>query len=100
MDSTYETRTVPADVSETVLGAFYINNLIKSVDTKDAPVLLVHKVRSLLKEHGFNQTSFTSNLQKFLNSLPVNSILKLLRVMDFNNLPILCIVHGELGKTN
>ena len=61
----YGTGTAP-----TLRENFYVDDLLKSVNSEDDAIKLIKNVRSMCNEGGFNLTKFISNSKKVLHSIP------------------------------
>jgi hypothetical protein len=61
-------------VYQTVLGNFYVDDLLKSVDQKNGLLGIANEVASMLRRGGFNLTKFISNSDLLLNSLPASKL--------------------------
>ena len=49
---------------------FYVDDMLKSVNSEDDAIKLIKKVRSMCSEGGFSLTKFVSNSKKLLHSIP------------------------------
>lgn len=70
------------EVSETILGNFYVDDCLKSAESEEKLVQVAHAVKSLCGCGGFNLTKFVSNSKKLLESLPVSERGKSLKSLD------------------
>ena len=61
---------VAENVTETIYNDFYMDDLIKSVNTEEEAIQLIKGLSSNLHKGGFNLTKFTSNSTKVIESLP------------------------------
>ena len=53
----------------TLIENFYVDDLLKSVNSEDDAIKLIKNVRSMCNEGGFNLTKFVSNSKKVLHSI-------------------------------
>ena len=49
---------------------FYVDDMLKSVNSEDDAIKLIKKVRSMCSEGGFSLKKFVSNSKKVLHSIP------------------------------
>ena len=61
-------------VAETVRRNFYVDDLLKSVQTTKQATTLAVKVTAMLKEDGFHLTRFLSNRREVLSAFPSQEI--------------------------
>ncbi len=59
---------------ETVLKSFYVDDLLKSVDSLDTACKLANELISMLKRGGFRLTKFMSNFPEVLASIPDSEV--------------------------
>ena len=59
-----------ADVSETVMKNFYIDDLLKLVKSEEYAVDLIKRVKEMCAAGGFNLTKFICNRKNVLMSVP------------------------------
>lgn len=59
---------------ETVLKSFYVDDLLKSVDSLEVARRLTEELISILKRGGFHLTKFMSNSKNLLSSLPPSEV--------------------------
>ena len=59
---------------ETVLKAFYVDDLLKSVQSEDIAISLARELVAMMKRGGFHLTKFLSNSRAVLDSLPASEI--------------------------
>ncbi|XP_067048469.1 uncharacterized protein [Acropora muricata] len=59
-----------SEAAETVPRNFYVNHLLKSVQTTDQANALAVKLTAMLKEGGFHLTKFLSNRREVVSALP------------------------------
>ena len=55
--------------ARTIRENFYVDDLLKSVNSEDDAIKLIKNVRSMCNEGGFNLTKFVSNSKKVLHSI-------------------------------
>lgn len=58
------------DVAATVERNFYVDDLLKSVDSEDKAVKLASELQAMLKKGGFRLTKWLSNSKAVLNEIP------------------------------
>ena len=58
------------DMSSILRRNFYVDDMLKSLPTAKIAVDMIHKVKSLCKEGGFNLTKYFSNHIEVLKSIP------------------------------
>ena len=63
-------RHLGEEVSSILRRNFYVNDMLKSFPSAKIAVDMIHKVKSLCKEGGFNLTKFSSNHIEVLKSIP------------------------------
>ena len=56
--------------ARTIRENFYVDDLLKSVNSEDDAIKLINNVRSMCNEQGFNLTEFVNNSKKVLQSIP------------------------------
>lgn len=71
-----------AEVQNTVMSNFYVDDCLKSVDKEDKLVHVAPKVKDLCAKSGFTLTKFVGNNRKLLESLPVEEPGKGVRELD------------------
>ena len=59
-------------IKETVLNAFYVDDLLKSVASKDDAKRVVFDTKCVIKSAGFNLTKFVTNDNELLDQIDVN----------------------------
>ena len=59
-------------VAETLMRNFYVDDLFKSVESEDSAIQLIQDVRKICQRGGFNLTTFTSNRNGVVKSVPEN----------------------------
>ena len=59
-------------VAETLMKNFYVDNLLKSVESEDSAIQLIQDVRKICQGGGFNLTKFTFNRKGVLKLVPEN----------------------------
>ena len=59
-------------IKETVLNAFYVDDLLKSVAPKDDAKRVVFDTKRVIKSAGFNLTKFVTNNNELLDQIDVN----------------------------
>ncbi|XP_071085629.1 uncharacterized protein [Haliotis cracherodii] len=67
------------DTIQTVTDNFYVDDCLKSVDSKEKGIKLVQNVYDLLQRGGFRLTKWTSNSRTVLQSIPVEERAKELK---------------------
>ncbi|XP_071094883.1 uncharacterized protein [Haliotis cracherodii] len=67
------------DTIQTVTDNFYVDDCLKSVDSKEKGIKLVQNVCDLLQRGGFRLTKWTSNSRTVLQSIPVEERAKELK---------------------
>ncbi|XP_071085435.1 uncharacterized protein [Haliotis cracherodii] len=67
------------DTIQTVTDNFYVDDCLKSVDSKEKGIKLVQNVCDLLQRGGFRLTKWTSNSRTVLQSIPVEERVKELK---------------------
>lgn len=76
------------EVAETVCRNFYVDDLLKSIQTiSQAPTLAV-QLTSMLKDGGFRLTKFLSNRREVLSKLPSQERANLTLNLELDRLPI------------
>ena len=58
------------ETARTLRGNFYVDDLLKSVNSQDVAIKLIINVRSMCNERRFNLTKFVNNSKKVLHSIP------------------------------
>ena len=58
------------EASKTLLHNFYVDDLIKSVETEESAVRLIRDVKAMCLAGAFTSTKFISNKKKLLQSVP------------------------------
>ena len=58
------------EASKTLLHNFYMDDLLKSVETKESAVRLIRDVTAMCQAGGFDLTKFISNKKKVIQSVP------------------------------
>ena len=58
----------------TVINAFYVDDLLKSVDSEEVATTLAKELKEMLKCGGFRLCKFTSNRPAVLASLPKSDV--------------------------
>ena len=58
------------ETARTLRENFYVDDLLKSVNSDDDAIKLIKNVRSMCNKGGFNLIKFVSNSKKFLHSIP------------------------------
>ena len=58
------------ETAHTLRENFYVDDLLKSVNSEDDAIKLIKDVRSMCSEGGFNLTKFVSNSKEVLHSIP------------------------------
>ncbi len=76
---------IDPEVRETILKAFYVDDCMKSTDTNERAIRLLHNVRRQVAEGGFNLTGFVSNSRSVLDSIPFKELNKNLKSIDLIN---------------
>ena len=66
----YNESQYEPEVIKTLLNNFYVDDLLKSVDTEESAIQLIKDVKEICKIGGFNLTKFTSNNKSVLQSIP------------------------------
>ena len=66
----YNSSSFGADVSETVMKNFYIDDLLKLVKSEEYAVDLIKRVKEMCAAGGFNLTKFICNRKNVLMSVP------------------------------
>ena len=56
---------------ETLQWNFYVDDLLKSVKSKEQAIILIEKIKLMCKSGGFNVTKFLSNSKAVLETIPV-----------------------------
>jgi hypothetical protein len=59
-------------IADTVMNAFYVDDCLKSVSTRNEALMVIHGTKALLSEAGFNLTKFVSNDAQILQHIPEN----------------------------
>ena len=59
---------------ETILRAFYVDDLLKSIHSEEAAIQLVKELIEILKRGGFRLTKWLSNSQVVLKSIPSSEV--------------------------
>lgn len=79
-----------AEAVSTVLSNFYVDDLLKSVDTEDHAVHLYQELKALCAVGGFNLTKWTSNSRVVLASIPEAERAKEVKDLDLDieDLPV------------
>ncbi|XP_033118272.1 uncharacterized protein LOC117117900 [Anneissia japonica] len=73
---------------ETVKRNFYMDDVLKSVETIEEAKNLVNELKTLCNEGGFNLTKWTSNRREVLVNIPVEERAKELRDLDLDASPL------------
>lgn len=89
------TATVPEadkfgeDTRVAISRDFYVDDLVKSVKTEEAAMVLVKEIRELLATSGFDLIGFISNSRMVLSSIPTELLSKTFKDLDlsFDDLP-------------
>jgi hypothetical protein len=75
--STYALRKVVADnphvdpiVADTIQRSFYVDDCLKSVESREEAEVVIHGTKSVLAEGGFNLTKFVANDSQLLDGIP------------------------------
>ena len=76
---------VSKEAKESILKAFYVDDLMKSVDDENTAIELAQELIDVLKQGGFSLTEFVSNSRDVLNSLPNEKLAKGLLNLDLFN---------------
>jgi len=58
------------EVIKTVMRNFYVDDCLKSVVSEDKAISLIHGLRSILQESGFNLTKWASNSDTVMSAIP------------------------------
>ena len=58
------------EASQTLLHNFYVDDLLKSVETEELAVRLIRDVKAVCQAGGFNLTKFISNKTVLIQSVP------------------------------
>ena len=59
-----------SDVTNILRRNFYVDDMLKSFATTDTAIEMIHNVRELCRQGGFNLTKFSSNDIEVLRSIP------------------------------
>ena len=76
------------EVITTIYRNFYVDDVLKSVQTTDQAIWIAEQLTKLLREGGFHLTKFTSNSQQVLEALPQDKRANLSINLDLNQLPV------------
>ena len=77
-----------SEAAETVRRNFYVDDLLKSVQTTDQATALAVKLTAMLKEGGFHLTKFLSNRREVLSALPTQERANPTLNLELDQLPI------------
>ena len=72
-------------VQDTIHHAFYVDDCLKSVGTRDDAEAILHGTRETLAGRGFHLTKFVTNDQEVLSNLPTEEVAKEIRFNDETN---------------
>ena len=72
------------EARDSVIRDFYVDDYMKSVEDESHAIDLVHEVRGMLKQGGFNLTNFCSNSRSLLSSFAPELLAKELRKIDID----------------
>jgi len=70
------------EVTETVLSDLYVDECLKSVDSVERAIHIVHQLTKLLKNGGFRLTKWISNSRDVMASIPNKDQLKKVQSLD------------------
>ena len=73
-----------ANVTDTVLRNFYLDDLLKSLKTSDDAIKMYEKVNELLLLGGFHLTKWTINKREVLDEIPESQMTKELKNTDLD----------------
>lgn len=77
-----------SEAAVTVRRNFYVDDLLKSVQTTDQATALAVKLTAMLKEGGFHLTKFLSNRREVLSALPTQERANPTLNLELDQLPI------------
>ena len=77
-----------SEVAETVRRNFYVDDLLKSIQTTDQATILALNLIAMLKEGGFHLTKFLSNRREVLSALPSQERANPTLNLELDRLPI------------
>ena len=77
-----------SEVAEAVRRNFYVDDLLKSVQTTDQATILAFNLIAMLKEGGFHLTKFLSNRREVLSALPSQERANPTLSLELDRLPI------------
>ena len=77
-----------SEAAETVRRNFYVDDLLKSIQTTDQATALAVKLTAMLKEGGFHLTKFLSNRREVLSALPTQERANPTLNLELDQLPI------------
>ena len=83
--------SLSAKAVETVLRDFYVDDLLKSMDTEEEARCLIQEVKEMLARSGFNLTKFVSNSKAVLSGLSERDLGKCKQAMGLE--------HGPMERT-
>ncbi len=73
------------EAAEVVLRNFYMDDLLKSVDSEELATRLAASLEKLLKKGGFRLTKWNSNVKEILTQLPKDTLSANQQSMDLGN---------------
>ena len=76
------------EVVKSVQGDFYVDDLLKAVETPSKAISLAHELMALLDKGGFRLTKWTSNSREVLASIPEDKRARPTVNLDLDELPI------------
>lgn len=77
-----------SEVAETVRRNFYVDDLLKSVQTTDQATILACNLIAMLKEGSFHLTKFLSNRREVLSAIPSQERANPTLNLELDRLPI------------
>ncbi len=70
---------ISPDAKETINRSFYVDDLIKSVDSEKHAIALLKEIEKVVAKGGINLTAFVSNSRRVLSALPSHKLAKVLK---------------------
>lgn len=93
-------ETYDAETISTVDKDFYVDDCLKSIDTEEKAVQIVHQLRELLSNGGFHLTKWLSNSQAVLDSIPEYELAKAASLSFDQHQPVVERALGVLWRVD